>query len=131
MIDSVPMAYLPTKQVLWRAPRTRFAETTPAVLRCQDGRRVRGKLQIISLTGGLLGLSRPLDQGSQVKLMFLTHEGSVLGAAEMLSPVTWGLQPFKFVKLHDDDEFRLQAAIQSSLEQKRHDYGQMERHRAW
>jgi hypothetical protein len=125
------MAYLPTKQASWRAPRTRFAETTPAVLRCQDGRRVRGKLQIISLTGGLLGLSKPLDQGCQVKLMFLTRSGSVLGAAEMLSPVTWGLQPFKFVKLYDDDELRLQAAIQSSLDQSRHDHGQMERYRAW
>jgi len=92
---------------------------------------VPGKLQIISLTGGLLSLSKPLEQGSRVKLMFLTRSGSVLGAAEMLGPINWTLQPFKFVRLFDDDKHRLHAAIQSSLEQNRWDHGQVERHRAW
>lgn len=116
------MPCFPPPQALRRAPRTWFAETTPAVLRCQDGRRIRGKLWVISLTGGLLCLSKPLDQGSQVKLMFLTRKGSVLGAVEMLRPETWGLQPFKFVRLYDDDECRLQAAIQSSLHPSRRDW---------
>ena len=86
---------------------------------------------MISLTGGLLCLPSPLVQGSKVKLMFLTGRGSVLGAAEMLCPISWGLQPFKFVGLLNDDQQKLQAAIQSSLEQNRQDHGQMERHRAW
>lgn len=55
----------------------------------------------------------------------------MLGAAEMLSPISWSLQPFKFVGLYDDDQQKLQAAIQSSLDQNRHDHGQVERHRAW
>ena len=93
------MTFLFPQQASGRAPRTCFAETTPAVLRCQDGRRVPGKLQVISVTGGLLSLSKPLDQGSQVKLMFLTPRGAVLGAVQMLSPVSWNLQPFKFVGL--------------------------------
>ena len=126
-----PMTYFPLPEASRRAPRTCFAETTPAVLRCQDGHRVPGKLQVISLTGGLLCLPEPLDQGCQVKLMFLTRGGSVLGAAEMLSPVSWKLQPFKFVRLYDDDQRRLQTAIQSSLDQNRRDVGQMERFRAW
>jgi hypothetical protein len=96
-----------------------------------DGRRLRGELQIISLTGGLLCLTKPMDQGSQVKLMFLTCRGSVLGAAEMLSPISWSLQPFKFVRLYDGDEARLQAAIKFSLDQNRGGHGQMERYRAW
>jgi hypothetical protein len=119
------MTYFPPRRAP-RAPRTRFAETTPAVLRCQDGHRVRGKLQSISLSGGLLGVPKPLDCGAQVKLMFLTGSGSVLGVAEMLSPITWSLQPFKFVKLYDDDEIRLQAAIQSSLDRTRRTLGQLE-----
>jgi hypothetical protein len=114
-----------------RAPRTRFAETTPAVLRFHNGCRARGKLQIISITGGLLSLPKPLYQGSRVKLMFLTPKGSVFGAAEMLSPIDWGLQPFKFTRLHDDDEERLQAAIQFSLKQNRQRHVQVERFRAW
>jgi len=116
------MTFLFPQQASGRAPRTCFAETTPAVLRCQDGRRVPGKLQVISVTGGLLSLSKPLDQGSQVKLMFLTPRGAVLGAVQMLSPVSWNLQPFKFVGLCDDDQRRLQAAIQSSLDQNRSRY---------
>lgn len=131
ILDCGAMSYLPQQQASRRAPRTSFAETTPAVLRCQNGRRIPGKLQIISLTGGLLCLPRPLDQGLRVKLMFLTGKGSVLGAAEMLCPISWSLQPFKFVGLYDDDQRRLQAAIQVSLDQNRHDHGQMERFRAW
>jgi len=88
-------------------------------------------LQIISITGGLLCMSQPVDQGSKVKLMFLTSRGPVLGAAEMLSPISWSLQPFKFVSLYDDDQARLQAAIKLSLDQNRTDHGQMERFRAW
>ena len=125
------MPYIQQTPGSWRPPRTCFAEATPAVLRFQDGRRVAGKVQIISLTGGLLSLSKPLDQGSQVKLMFLTRSGAVLGSAEMLSPINWTLQPFKFVRLHDDDKLRLHEAIQSSLDQNRRDHGQVERHRAW
>ncbi len=125
------MPYFPSPDARRRAPRTSFAETTPAVLRFQNGRRVSGKLKVISLTGGLLSLPSPLVQGAQVKLMFLTGRGSVLGAAEMLCPISWSLQPFKFLGLYNDDQQKLQAAIQSSLDQNRQDVGQMERHRAW
>jgi hypothetical protein len=76
-------------------------------------------------------LPRPMRQRSCVKLMFLTRKGSVLGVAEMLDPLSWSLQPFKFVRLYDDDEERLQSAIQSSLDQKKRAHGQMERFRAW
>jgi hypothetical protein len=101
-----------------RAPRVNLADFTPAVLRFQDGQRASGKLQVLSVTGGLLSLPRPIDQGSQVKLMFLTHTGPVLGAAEMLTPLTTTQQAFRFVSLPVDDRRRLGAAIQSSLSQK-------------
>jgi hypothetical protein len=100
-----------------RAPRVHLADSTPAVLRFQDGQRAAGNLQVFSLTGGLLSLPNPINQGSQVKLMFLTHTGPVLGAAEMLSPVTRTQQPFRFVSLQVDDRRRLGAAVQSSLNQ--------------
>jgi hypothetical protein len=98
-----------------RAPRVHLADSTPAVLRFQDGQRASGNLQVFSLTGGLLSLPNPIHRGSQVKLMFLTHTGPVLGSAEMLSPVTRTQQPFRFVSLQVDDRRRLGAAVQSSL----------------
>jgi hypothetical protein len=100
-------------------------------LRCIDGRFKRGKLQVISITGGLLSLTKPLDFGSRVKLMFLSGTGTIFGQAEMLSPISWSLQPFKFLRLYEDDEERLQSAIQSSLSRSRSGYGMMERIRPW
>lgn len=85
------------------------------MLRFQDGQRASAHLQVLSLNGGLLSVPGPIDQGSHVKLMFLTRTGAVLGAAEMLSPVTSTQQPFRFVALPVDDRRRLGAAIQSSL----------------
>jgi hypothetical protein len=101
-----------------RAPRINLADITPAVLRFEDGQRASGKLQVLSVNGGLLSLPNPIDRGSQVKVMFLTHSGPVLGAAEMLSPLTSTQQPFRFVSLPVDDRRRLGAAIQSSLNLK-------------
>jgi hypothetical protein len=98
-----------------RPPRFRLPQSTHAVLRFQDGHRTQGELQVVSLTGGLLSLKKPLDRGSRVKLMFLTHSGPVLGAAEMLRPVSWYQQPFRFVALQEDDQRRLRMAIQSSV----------------
>jgi hypothetical protein len=98
-----------------RPPRFRLPQSTHAVLRFQDGHRAQGELQIVSLTGGLLSLKKPVDRGSRVKLMFLTHSGPVLGSAEMLVPVSWDRQPFRFVALQEDDQRRLRSAIQSSV----------------
>lgn len=125
------MKYLPQRRAWQRAPRVRFAESTPAVVRTESGWRVSGKLQVISLTGGLLCLSKPLNQGSQVKLMFVTQTGSVLAEAEMLRRDPNGAQPFRFTMLLEDDRRRLQAAIQSSQKQSCPDYRQIEFNRAW
>jgi hypothetical protein len=99
-----------------RAPRVYLDTITPAVLRFQDGQRASGTLHVVSLTGGLLSLGSPLSQGSQVKLMFLTRTGSILGGAEMLPPLTSDLQPFRFVSLDSTDRRRLGATIQESLQ---------------
>ena len=101
-----------------RAPRVHLADFTPAVLRFQDGQRASGQLKVLSVNGGLLSLPDPIDQGSRVKLMFISHSGPVMVAAEMLSPLTSTQQPFRFVSLPVDDRRRLGAAVQSSLDQK-------------
>jgi hypothetical protein len=109
------MTYLPPSHTYWRSPRVRLADITPAVLRLPDGRSHRGKLETVSLTGGLLSMAKMLDRGSRIKLMFLTHTGPVLGAAEMLSPVSTTRQPFRFVALEEGDQRRLRAVVQSFL----------------
>jgi hypothetical protein len=115
----------------WRSPRLQFAHTTPAVLRAQNGRRIRGTLQVISVTGGLLCLSSPVDQGSRVKLMFLTDAGTVLGTAEMLPSVSATLQPFRFVQIDENDERRLREIIQLSVDQNRREQRSIVKDRTW
>jgi hypothetical protein len=114
----------------WRVPRILFEGKTPAVLRFPNGQRMGANLQVISLTGGLLSLSQPVDQGSQVKLMFLTGAGAVLGGAEMLSPVANALQPFRFVSMAADDHRRLGTLISERSSQNQSEQDWMEKLRA-
>ena len=126
-----PMNSLSPSQPVQRAPRAHFAEPTAAVLRFKDGRRVPGKLKVVSVTGGLLAVTHPIDAGCKAQLMFLTASGMVLGSAEMLSPISWTLQPFRFVALDHDGEDRLKAVIQARTVQASATNGQIERSRAW
>jgi hypothetical protein len=125
------MERLPQTPPVSRATRVYFAEPTPAVLRLQSGARIPGNLKVVSLTGGLLSVAHPADTGCSAKLMFLTETGMVHGIAEMLSPLSWTVQPFRFVELHHDDQNKLQTAIQRSIEQHRSERSQIERCRAW
>ncbi len=83
-------------------------------------------------------MSQPVKPNSVIKLMFVAPTGSVFATAQMLNPVNWSLQPFRFVTLHDDDQCKLKTAIQRSMEkaarddqQTRHDLMQIEKSRSW
>ena len=80
------MTAFPQLRPTYRASRLRVTDFTPVVLRFQNGGCTTGNIEVISLTGGLLCLSKPIDRGSCVKLMFLSQNGPVLGTAELLSP---------------------------------------------
>src|SRR5256885_16052156 len=100
-----------------RATRVHLANPTPAVLRFQDGSRLAGNLQIISIAGGLLSLSQPLHPNTRASLMFLTDGGPVLGKAEMLSPLSRTQQAFRFIGLDQSNQRNLQLGIQSHFNQ--------------
>lgn len=134
------MPYLPQQShpTARRADRVRFEESTPVVLRFRDGKRSSGQLQVISVTGGLLCLPQPVQPGAVGKVMFLIQGGAVLGEAQMLSPMTWERQPFKFLTMHEDDRTRLKSAIDTRLAQTKRQSDlrarermQMENFRAW
>jgi hypothetical protein len=88
-------------------------------------------VQVISVTGGLLCLSSPLDQGARVKLMCLTDAGALLGTAEMLASVSPTQQPFRFVSMDEDDQRRLREFIQVSIELNRAEQQSIIRDRSW
>jgi hypothetical protein len=112
------MTYFPQPHSRRRATRVKLAGAAPATIRFDDGRRSTGKLQMVSVTGGLLRLPEPLCPGALVEMMFLTPAGPVLGMAELLSPCSATLrclQPFRFIMMDDGDFHRLRTALAASL----------------
>ncbi len=78
----------------------------------------------------MLCVPGPVQPDSHVKLMFVTPTGPVLGTAEMLRPVSVSKQPFRFVSLEHDDRRRLQASLQSSFGQAKHEQEWIDKYRA-
>ena len=103
-----------------RATRIRLANTIPALVSLDGGERAQGKLQTLSLNGGLLQLAQALEAGDFVEISFQTEGGPVRGTAEMLPPVQvsaeTALQGFRFVLLEDDDHEAIRSMVSSSRE---------------
>ena len=114
-----------------RPPRMNLLRNTTAVLRFPSGQQVHGKLKVVSVTGGLLCLPGPLNQGFSVKLMFRTETGVVLGTAEMLMPISRTMQPFRFVAIGEDDRCRLNEAVQSFVNKTLLEQRSIVRDRPW
>ena len=113
------MTHFPQPHPQRRAPRVHLGGSISALVMLEDGQRAKGKLQTISVTGGLLRLARNLEQGDFVEIAFQTQSGPVHGMAEMLVPVraTEGvLQPFRFIALGDDDHRALRMVVDSATD---------------
>jgi len=84
----------------------------------EDGQRAKGRLQTLSVTGGLLRLPKALEHGDFVEVSFQTQSGTVHGMAEMLNPTRsvpdGTLQPFRFIALADDDHRTVRMLVDSA-----------------
>src|SRR5579863_776564 len=101
-----------------RAPRVKLAGTVLSLVCLENGRQTRGRLHMLSITGGLLNVASPLDEGIKVELIFHVGESTVRSKARMLFPMwaTQGyLQPFEFDGLDDEDRCNLQVDLQRLL----------------
>lgn len=101
-----------------RAPRVKLAGTVLSLVCLENGRQTRGRLHQLSVTGGLLHLETPLDEGIKVEVIFHVRESTVRTKARMLFPMwaTQGyLQPFEFVDLGQEDRSKLQTDLQRLL----------------
>lgn len=102
-----------------RAPRVKLAGTVLSLVRLENGRQTRGKLHQLSITGGLLHLETPLDEGIKVEVIFHVGSSTVRCKATMLFPMwaTQGyLQPFEFSDLGEEERSNLQADLQQLLD---------------
>ncbi len=110
------MTHFPQPHPQRRAPRVHLGGSIAALVLMEDGQRAKGKLQTISVTGGLLRIAKALHQGDFVEIAFQTESGPVHGMAEMLNATraTDGvLQPFRFIALGDDDHRALRVIVDS------------------
>src|SRR5271165_6680728 len=112
------MTYFPQPNPARTATSLKVGGSVVAAVRSEgDSQPVRVKLHELSATGGLLILSKALEQGAFVEVAFQTNQGKVRGMAELLPPrrksTSGCLQPFRFVALDDEDHTRLRAAMAS------------------
>lgn len=103
-----------------RARRVKLAGAVLVLLRLENGRNVRGRLHQLSISGGLLHLEKPLDEGIKVEVIFHVRSTTVRNKARMLFPhwATQGcLQPFEFCDLAEEERRKLQADLHTLLGQ--------------
>jgi hypothetical protein len=109
------MTHFPRTHPRRRAPRIQMGDAVSVLVKLDDGRRARAKLQTVSMTGGMLRLPKALEEGVLVEVAFQTQSGPVQGMAEMLFPrhtlADDILQPFRFVAMEDDDHRTLRVAV--------------------
>ena len=116
------MTHYPQPNATNRATRIQLGSEGMALLKSEGGERMKGKLQTVSVTGGLLRLAKALEEGDFVEVAFQTLNGPVHGMAEMLRPVRKAknkvacLQPFRFVALGDQDHHKLSMVLDSALD---------------
>jgi len=102
-----------------RAPRVRLGGSVLVLALLENGRQLQGRLHQLSVSGGLLRLDQPLDEGIKVELVFHVGKSTVRSKARMLFPMwaTQGcLQPFRFADLSEQDSATLQGDLQKLLE---------------
>jgi hypothetical protein len=106
-------------QAATRPPRVKLAGSVLVMLRLENGRHVRAKLHQVSVTGGLLHLDQPLDEGIKIEVMFHVGSQTVRSRGAMLFPM-WAtkgcLQPFRFIDFKEEDRANLDATLQTLLE---------------
>jgi hypothetical protein len=108
-----------TSNVANRAPRVKLAGTVLSLVCLENGRQTRGRLHMLSITGGLLNVASPLDEGIKVELIFHVGESTVRSKARMLFPMwaTQGyLQPFEFSGLNEQERYSLGIDLQRLLD---------------
>lgn len=115
------MPYFPQPHPANRQPRLKVGGSVIVAIRSEGAQVVRAKLHELSLTGGLLVVSKAFTEGDFVEVAFSTNKGTVHGMAEFLRPKNQStsgcLQPFKFVALEDEDHTKLRMALESLSDQ--------------
>jgi hypothetical protein len=103
-----------------RAPRATLHNTASAVVRLENGRQWRARLQKLSITGGLLDVATYLEERTWVELTIYLSAGPVRATAEMMFPMrttTGYRQPFRFISLGAEELHAVDQEVTELLKQ--------------
>jgi hypothetical protein len=103
-----------------RSVRVKLSGSVLVLLRLPNRRQVRSAFHMLSVTGGMVHLEKPLDEKIEVEMIFHLGNATIRANAVMLFPMwaTQGwLQPFQFADLSDATKQSLATSLQSFIGQ--------------
>jgi hypothetical protein len=102
-----------------RGSRIKLGGSILALVVLENGRQIRGRMNQLSVNGGLVSLERPLDEGIRVTVLFHIGCTSVRCRAHMLFPM-WAtkgcLQPFRFLELPEASRASLNRELETLVQ---------------
>lgn len=101
-----------------RGQRVRLGGSILALLLLENGRQIRGRMNQLSVNGGLVSLDHPLDEGIRVTVLFHLGCTSIRSRAQVMFPMwaTQGcLQPFRFMDLADANRISLSRELEKMV----------------
>src|SRR5208282_2928614 len=101
-----------------RGTRVKLGGSILALVLLENGRQIRGRMNQVSVNGGLVSLEHPLDEGIRVTVLFHLGITSIRCRAQMLFPMwaTQGcLQPFRFLELPEAGRAGLNCELESRV----------------
>ena|SRR5437763_1442037 len=99
-----------------RSFRVKLRGSVLVLLRLPNRRQVRSAFHLLSITGGMVHLEKPLDEKIEVEMVFHVGTATIRTKGLMLFPMwaTQGwLQPFRFTDLSEADKQSLGSNLQS------------------
>jgi hypothetical protein len=99
-----------------RSLRVKLGGSILVLVLLENGRQIRGRVNQLSVNGGLLSLEHPLDEAIRVTVLFHLGVTTIRCKARMMFPMwaTQGcLQPFRFVDLPEQDRESLSRELDS------------------
>jgi hypothetical protein len=97
-----------------RSLRVKLGGSILVLVLLENGRQIRGRMNQLSVNGGLLSLEHPLDEAIRVTVLFHLGGTTIRCKARMMFPMwaTQGcLQPFRFVDLPEQDRESLNREL--------------------
>ena len=108
----------PASEPIPRPPRVKLKGSVLVLICLPNRRQVRAALHLLSVTGGVIHLEKPVDEKVEVELIFHVERATIRAKAEMLFPMwaTQGwLQPFRFSELSDASRESLESNLKSFM----------------